>query len=115
MVTTWARRHILAEIRNAETAFALRVAAFFVNDFRVDEDEFGAGILFESDVDHGDAAGDADLRRSQAHSAGSIHRLEHVLDQLLQFFVEDCYFLGRLLEDGISEFHDGIDHFSRDQ
>ena len=90
MVTTCAARHVLTEIRDAEASFTLGVAAFCVNDFGIDEDQFGVRILFESDVDDGDAARDADLRRGQTHAARSIHRLEHVLDQFLQFFVKDC-------------------------
>src|SRR5580658_5769009 len=107
-------RHVFTEIRDTETAFALGVAALLVNDFGIDEDEFGVRILFEGDVNDGDAARDTDLRRGQAHAAGSIHRLEHVLDQLLQVFVKDCDFLGWFFENGISEFNNGIDHFGCD-
>ena len=103
--------HIFAEVGDAETAFTLRVAAFLVNNLRVDEDDLAVRIFFEGDVNHGDAARDADLRRCQTHAASGVHRLEHVLDKLLQFFIEDRDFLGRLLEDWISELYDGIDHF----
>src|SRR5271170_4815753 len=44
-------RHVFPEIGDAETAFTLGVAAFFVNDFGIDEDQFGVRILFESDID----------------------------------------------------------------
>ena len=70
MVTLLGRAHILAEIGDAEAAFALRVAAFGVNDFGIDEDEFGLGIFLEGDVDDRDAAGDADLRRGQSRRRG---------------------------------------------
>ena len=43
-VTCWAR-HVLAEIRDAEAAFALRVLAFGVNDFRIDQHELGVRDL----------------------------------------------------------------------
>ena len=61
MVTTCARVTFSRKIGDAETAFTLGVAAFFVsNDFGIDEDQFGVRILFESDIDDGDAARDAD-------------------------------------------------------
>src|SRR5580658_1023312 len=108
-------RHILTEIGDAETAFTLGVAAFLVNDFGINENQFRVRVLLESDVNDGDAARDADLRRGQAHAARSIHRLEHVLDQFLQSFIKDRDFLCRFFKDGISEFNDGIDHFSCNQ
>jgi hypothetical protein len=103
--------HIFAEFRNAEAAFTLRVAALLMDDFGIDEDDLGVGVLFERDVNHGDAERHADLRRGQAHTAGGVHRLEHVIDEQLQFAVENGDFVGRLLKDWISELYNGIDHF----
>ena len=73
MVTLLGRADILAEIGDAEAAFALSVAAFGVNDFGINENEFGVGILLEGDVDDGDAAGDADLRGGQTDAVGGVH------------------------------------------
>src|SRR5579871_110063 len=105
--------NVLAKIRDAEAAFALRVLAFGVDDFRVDEDKFGIGVFFERDIDDGDAAADADLRRGEADAVGSIHRLEHVVDKLAEIFVEDGDGLGGFLEDRVAELYDGIDHAMR--
>jgi len=107
--------YVFAELWDAEAAFALRVAAFLVDNFGINEDYFRVGVLLEGDVHDGDAARDADLRRRQAHTASGIHRLEHVIDEQFQFSVKDRNFLGRLLEDRISELYDGIDHFSGNQ
>jgi hypothetical protein len=84
--------------------------AFGMNDFRIDEDEFGVGIFLEGDVDDSNAASNADLRGGKSDSVGSVHGLEHVRDELLQFFVEDGYGLRRLFENWIAEFYDGINH-----
>ncbi len=56
------------------------------------------GIFLEGDVDDGDAASDADLRRGEADAVGGVHGLEHVVDELLQFVVEDSHGLGGLFE-----------------
>ena len=72
--------YVLAEFRDAEAAFALRVLAFGVDDFGIDENELGFGIFFKSYVDDGDAAGEADLRGSEADAVGGVHRLEHIVD-----------------------------------
>ncbi len=62
--------NIFAEIGDAEASFTLGVAAFGVNDFGINEDEFGLGILFECDVDDRNAAGNADLRSGQSRLRG---------------------------------------------
>src|SRR5256885_4053158 len=67
---------VLAEIGDAEASFALSVAAFGVNDFRIDEDKLGFGIFLEGDVDDGDAAADADLRSGQSDAMRGVHRFE---------------------------------------
>jgi len=103
---------VLAEVGDAETSFTLRMLAFGVNDFGVDEDEFGLGVFFEGDVDNGDAASNADLRGSEADAVSGVHGLEHVFDKLFEIFVEEGDGLGRFLENRISEFYDGIDHRS---
>ena len=103
-------RDVFAELRNAEASLALSVLAFGVNDFWVDQDQFGFGILFEGDVDYGDAASDADLRCRKADPVGFVHGLEHIFDQLLKFLIEDGDFLGGTFEDRVAELYDGIDH-----
>jgi hypothetical protein len=102
---------VLAEIGDAEASFTLSVTPFSVNDFRINENEFGVGLLLEGDVDDGDASGDADLRGGQADSVGGVHRLEHICDEFLQLFVENGHRFGGLLESRIAEFYDGIDHY----
>ena len=81
-----------------------------MDDFGIDEDELGVGIFFESDIDDGDAATNADLRGGQADTVGGVHRLKHVFDELLQLLVEDGYGFGRLFENRVAEFYDGINH-----
>ena len=103
-------RDVLAEVWDAEAAFTLRVFAFGMNDLWIDEDQLGVGILFEGDVDDGDALADPNLRRSQADSMRGVHRFKHVLDELPQFFIEDGDRFGGLLENGISVLDYGIDH-----
>jgi len=65
--------NILAEVGNAEAAFTLTMAALGVNDFGIDENEFGARILLESNIDDRDAAANADLWRGQADSVRGVH------------------------------------------
>jgi hypothetical protein len=104
--------HILAEVGNAEASFALRVAAFLVNDLGIHEDDLRVGVLFKGYVHDGDAKRNANLRRCQPHAASGVHGLEHILDEHLQFSVEDRDLRSRLLENRVSELYDGIDHFS---
>src|ERR1700733_6540706 len=96
---------VLAKVRNAETTLALAMPAFGMNDFGIDEDEFCVGVFFEGDVDDGNAAADADLRGGEADAVGYVHGLEHVFDELLQFLVEDGYFLGGFLENRVAELY----------
>src|SRR3984885_4767812 len=102
--------HILAEIRDTEAALALTVAAFRMNDFRIDEHQLRVGVLFESYIDHGDTASNADLGRGQSDAMCRIHGFEHVFDELLEFLVEDRNCLGWLLENRVAKFNNGIDH-----
>src|SRR5271163_429677 len=57
---------VFAEVRDAETSLTLGLLAFGMNNFRIDEDEAGLGNFFESHVDDGYAAPDADLRCGEA-------------------------------------------------
>lgn len=82
-------RDVLAEVGDAEAAFALRMAAFGVNDFRVDQDKLGVEIFLESYVNDGDATGDADLRSGQTDSVGRVHGLEHIGQERPQRIVEN--------------------------
>src|SRR5579859_2566841 len=70
-------RDVFAEIRNAETAFALSVFARSVNDFRIDQDEFGVGVFMEGDIDDSNAAPNADLRGGKPDTVGGVHGLKH--------------------------------------
>ena len=103
-------RYVLAELWNAQAAFVLDVLALGVNDFGIDENELGVGIFFESYIDDGDAPRNADLRGGQADALGGVHGLEHVVDELLQFFVEGRDFFRGLFEDRIAVLNDGMDH-----
>src|SRR5262249_34189994 len=75
-------RDVFAEVGNAKASLALSVLAFGMNNFRIDQNEFGFGILFEAHVDYGDTASDADLRGGKADPVGFVHGLEHIFDQL---------------------------------
>jgi hypothetical protein len=86
------------------------MATLGVNDFGIDENEFGARIFLESNVDDRNAAANADLRRGQADSVRGVHGLEHVGDELLQLFVKARDLFRWFLENGIAEFYDGINH-----
>jgi hypothetical protein len=88
----------------------LRQPSLCVNNLRINEDEFGVRVLFESYVDHGDAARDANLGRGEADAVRFIHRLEHVVEKLLEFFVEDGDRLCLLLQNWIAEFYNRVDH-----
>src|SRR5579863_3101113 len=103
-------RHIFAEIRNAETAFTLRVLAFRVNDLGIDENELGLGIFLESDINDGDTPANTDLRGSEPDAVSRVHRLEHVLNKFFELLVEYGDRFRGLFEDRIAELHDGIDH-----
>src|SRR5579859_7116264 len=103
-------RHILAELGNAEAAFALGVLAFSVDDFGIDQNELGFGIFLEGNVDDGNAASDADLRGGEADTVGGVHGFEHVVEELLQVVVKDSNRLGGLFQNRIAELYDGIDH-----
>ena len=64
------------------------LAAFGMNDLRIDQDDLGFGIFLEGTSITAMRLADADLRRRQADAMGGVHRLEHVVDQLPQFVVE---------------------------
>ena len=103
-------RDVLAKFGNAQAAFVLRVTAFGVDDLGIRQHQLGFRIFFEGHVDDRQALGDADLRRSQADAVRGVHRLEHVVDEFLQFVVEDGHRLGALLQHRIAKFYDGVDH-----
>src|SRR5579862_8483064 len=103
-------RDVLPEIRNAQTSFTLRVLAFPVNNFRIDKHQLGLGIFLERYIDDGDSTSNTNLRRGQPDAVSRIHRLEHVIDQLFQVFIEDRNCFRRLLENWIAVLYDGIDH-----
>jgi len=102
--------YIFAEIGDAEAAFTLRVLAFGMKDFGVNEDEFGLRVLLEGNVDDGNPAPNADLRSGEADAVRSVHRLKHVIDEPLQLFIENRHRFRGFFENRIAEFHDGINH-----
>src|SRR5581483_533458 len=67
----------LAEVRNAEAAFVLRVMSFAMNDLGVNQDELRAGILLEGDIDDRQTLGNANLGCRESHTMRRVHRLEH--------------------------------------
>jgi len=86
------------------------LAALFPDDLRIDDHHLRLGVFFERAINYCDALGNADLRRGQPHAMSRVHRLEHVFDQLLEFFVKDGDDVSRLVQDWIAVLHDGIDH-----
>src|SRR6185437_14323228 len=103
-------RYILAEIWNAQAAFALFLFAFRVDDLGIGQYQFGVGVFLEGDVDDGEALRDADLRRSKANALSLVHGFEHVVDELLQFVAELGDICGFGFQNRVSKFNDGIDH-----
>src|SRR5262249_31683059 len=87
--------------------------AMFLDDFGVYQHQLGFGIFLESNVDHGDAFADADLRSGEPHAVRGIHGFEHVVHQLLQSVIKLVYSCRGCLQNRITIFHDGIDHFPR--
>ena len=72
-----------------KASFALRMAAFLVNDLRIDQHQLCIGIFLKGDVDHSESFENADLRRGQAYSMRLIHGLKHVFNQFFQFVIEN--------------------------
>src|ERR1700694_806191 len=62
-------RDLLAKFRNAQAAFGAALTAFFADDYRIDQHQFGSGLFFKSHVHDGNSFRDADLRSSQADAA----------------------------------------------
>src|SRR5215475_13760603 len=58
--------NIAAKAWNREATLFFALFAFGVDDFRIDENDFGFGILAGGDIDYGDANALANLRGSQA-------------------------------------------------
>jgi len=71
---------VLAKIRDAEAPFALRLAAFHVNNLRINQNQLRVRIFLECHVDDCDALRDTDLRRCQPNAVCRVHRLKHVVD-----------------------------------
>ena len=104
-----------AEARNAEAAFFARLFALFVDDLGIDEDDFLRlrvacfGLFAAGNIDHGETAGDGDLRGGETHAVGGVHGFEHVCDELMQFGrIELCDEIGGAFEDGVVQV---TDHF----
>ena len=77
-------RDALGEIRNREAAFVVRLLPFGFDDLRIDADVQLAGSLADGEVDHHQPLRDADLVRGEPDARRGIHRLDHVVDELLQ-------------------------------
>src|SRR5580698_5458432 len=103
-------RYRLPKFRNAETSFRLSMLPFLMKNLRIRQHKFGVRIFLESDIDHSQSLGDAYLGRSQTDSMSFIHGLEHVVDQLSQFVVENRHRLTGPLQYRVAKFYDGIDH-----
>src|SRR5271165_164665 len=100
----------LAKLRQAQAAFIGGDAPFNMDDFRIDQHDLGFGVFLESDIDDRDALADADLGSGEADAVSGVHALEHVVGQLAQFVIELGNGDGRLLQDRVTVFDDGIDH-----
>src|SRR5450755_967507 len=104
--------NILAKVGNAQAPFTAALPAFLVNDYRIDQDQLGAGVFLERYIDHRDASRNTDLRSGQPDAARRVHRLKHILDKFLKLAVEGGHFGGGFFQDGVAEFYDWIDHLS---
>jgi hypothetical protein len=102
--------NLLAKAWHAEAALLLDLLALGGDDLRISQHQLRFGVFSAGDVNDGDVARDADLRRGQADSLGCVHGLEHVLDELLQFGIEARDGSGFFCEDFVTEFDDGVDH-----
>jgi hypothetical protein len=76
------RAHLLAESGNAQATLFAFLLAFHAQDLRIDEHDLVRRILRVGNVDDGDLAGEADLRRGQPHPFGGVHGFEHVFEEL---------------------------------
>jgi hypothetical protein len=72
-------------IGKTEAAFFFDLFATTVNDLGVDEDKFILGSIFKAYVYHRDLLGDRYLRCRQTDALGSVHTIEHLVDQLGEF------------------------------
>src|SRR5271155_2626196 len=104
--------YIASEAGNRKAALLFALLAFRVDDFGVRADDLRFGILAVANVDHCQTQADSNLRSSQAHSRGSVHRFEHVRDESFQLVIEFLDGLGGCLEYWIAELYDGMDHFA---
>ena len=81
-----------------------------MNDLRIGQDQLGAGIFFERDVNNGKPLRNSDLRSRQTDALGLIHGLKHVLNQLLELVSELPDRLSKFFKYRISKLYDGVDH-----
>src|SRR5262245_29659705 len=98
------------EAGHAEAPFFLELHPFALDEFRVDEREQLAAALAQAEIDHRDPERDAHLWGSQPNSRRRVHRLNHVVDELVQVGVERCHGGGRSLEIGRAVTHEGPKH-----
>jgi hypothetical protein len=69
------------------------------------------GALADREVDEHELPGDADLVRGETDPGGGVHRVDHVVDELLDRLVDLGDRLGGLTEHVVAVFADGQDHF----
>src|SRR5208337_5360897 len=101
----------LAKFGDAQAAFAAPLPPLFVNDYRVDQDQLGAGIFLEGYIHDGNSLRNADLRSRQPDAARRVHRLKHIFHQLLELVVEASHFRRRFFQHRVAELHNWINHF----
>src|SRR5262249_25363097 len=74
--------HVTEDVGNGKAPFLSFDRSFGRNDLGVHE---GDGLRTSLDVDHRHALDAADLGRGETYPLGRVHRLEHVVDQPLNF------------------------------
>src|SRR6202158_2451558 len=67
-------RDLLAKFGDAQAAFGAALSAFFANDYRIDQDQLGAGVFLEGQFHDGDSFRNADLRSRQAETPSRVDR-----------------------------------------
>ena len=95
------------EVRDREAALLLGHFAFGFDDLGIDEDMELAAALADGEVDEHETLRHADLIRREADAGGGVHRVDHVVDQLLQRAVDLRDGLGRQAEDFGAVLDDG--------
>ncbi len=77
-------REVADHADDRETAFDRRDLAIGNGEFRVDDDEGPVVVVIVLEIDDEEAFADIDLRRGEADARRMVHRLEHIVDELLE-------------------------------